>query len=519
MKQWMFKTSSKICIEEELKKIERKNEDALEKKFDKLKSELELIRKMYKEQQESNTVGLESLTIHGLPRVITSPSGIVKICWFILFAASLGLLYYFIGKSFTKFLSNQTYTVTSIEYGNLTFPAITICNMRKPKNYSIQYYQGSANANQLLAYALLNASTLSEPNYEQFSPGVGKFVEQMREYCSFGEKSEPCGKEHWSSTTLGPSCMIFNHDGSLTQEDIGLTNGLQLLLYIKSDTYLKELNDSFYDYVKHYPTQGEILVAVHEPNTFPDFWNSVYHIELGFLNHIQLYRTRMTKSTDIKCQNGYNESGLPIPGGYDQSVCLSVCNLMKSYQTCGDVLRKYRDVIGYDALPALNISSNCTNCLEKFDGSTFLDNDCNCQPVCNMTSDTSSTFVSSWLSNEKVMRINALMKETQNISLSNKDIRHNFTILNVYYNTFRSSLEEEKKRFQIEDLIADVGGLMGLCIGASFFSIFELAFVIMIFILDLPRQIWRRCCGRGRESHTKVLKIRPDSLITNYNIT
>ena len=116
LKKWMFKTSSKICIEEELKKIERKNEDALEKKATKLKSELELVQKMYKEEQESNAVGLDSLTIHGLPRVATSPSGFVKICWFLLFAASLCLLYFFIGKSLTKFKSNQTYTLEAIGY-------------------------------------------------------------------------------------------------------------------------------------------------------------------------------------------------------------------------------------------------------------------------------------------------------------------------------------------------------------------------------------------------------------------
>ncbi|XP_066920852.1 acid-sensing ion channel 4-B-like [Clytia hemisphaerica] len=494
VKKWMFKTSAKICIEEELKKIEEgKNENELEKKVTKLKSELELVQKMYKEQQQSNVVGLDSLTIHGLPRVISSPSGFVKICWFILFSASLALLYYFFCQTYDKFQSNPTYTVSSIEYGNLSFPAITICNMRNPRDHSVKYYQGSANANQLLAFALMNSTTLSEPDFERFSPGAGVFVDQIKKYCSFGGKSETCGKQYWNSVTLGPSCMMFNFDGKLTQKDIGLNNGLQLLLYIKSDTYLKDLNNSFYDYVNHYPTQGEILVAVHEPLTFPDFWSNVYHLQLGFLNHIQLYRKRTTKSQN--CMRGYNESNLPIPGGYDQSVCLSVCNLRKSYKTCGDILPKYRDVIGYDALPALNISSNCSQCLEQFDGSSFWKNDCGCRQACSSTSYTSSTLVSSWLSNEKVMRINALLKETRNIKLSNKDIRHNFTILNVYYNTFRSSLEEEKNRFEIEDLIADVGGLMGLCIGASFFSIFELVFVFIIFLVDLPRRIWRRCCG------------------------
>ena len=66
-----------------------KNDDEFNERVDKLKKEIQLIRMMYKEEQQTNLVGLDSLTIHGLPRVFSTPAGILKLCWLLFFLISV----------------------------------------------------------------------------------------------------------------------------------------------------------------------------------------------------------------------------------------------------------------------------------------------------------------------------------------------------------------------------------------------------------------------------------------------
>ena len=150
---------------------------------------------------------------------------------------------------------------------------------------------------------------------------------------------------------------------------------------------------------------------------------------------------------------------------------------------------------------------NISQCLEDvIHEISFADSmrPCGCDLACNSSYYTSSKFSSSWFSNEKIMVLESALKREAGLDFTESDIRRNFTILNVYYNSYLTSLETEEFTYDVSLLCSDVGGMMGLFCGASAFSIVELVFVFIISVLTLPMRLWRKCCTRHSKIDVKI---------------
>lgn len=521
-KCWLFKKSKQISLEDELRKMktkvkknnnkekitmkkghelvqttigdspQMKNDDEFNERVDKLKKEIQLIRMMYKEEQQTNLVGLDSLTIHGLPRVFSTPAGILKLCWLLFFLVSVFGLGINVLTSWDKYLRQPSATRSTKTFKQLNFPTITICNMRdKAKNKSHFPLNSTFTAKDHLVQALSRSTTLSPVSFGDFSDGMNLIVDRFDHYCMFGSRGLKCDTPHWQSLGFGRRCVVFNADGNLTQSDIGKKEGLQLMLYINSDDYLStEWNGDGLNY----PMDGEILVSIHEPNTMPDLWNNVFYLQLGFIQHIQLDRTIRTRIKD--CARKYPMAG--IPGDYVHTLCLSFCNMEKMFSKCGEIPSRFREFFGYDDLPKIQYPGvNTTQCLKDVAQElSFSDTmrECGCNLACDSTSYTFSKFSTSWLSNEKIMLMKTVLRKEAGLNFTESDIRRNFTLLNVYYNSYLTSLETEEFTYELSNLCSEVGGMMGLFCGASAFSIVELVFVIIIATLTLPLRLWRKCC-------------------------
>jgi len=439
---------------------------------------LEYCCKYCKDQKESNLVGLDSLTVHGLPRVISSPSGIVKVCWFILFGGSLFLMCYSLRSSLERFYAEPSYVRGRWEVADIIkFPTVTICDMRIRSDVSSSSNHTVSPQDPVvwLDNFLVNSSILRPVNFNKTSS-------HFPEFCVFGTLQKPCRPEWWKVSPMAPGCVAFNPDGLLTQNNIGQKNGLQLLLYMDSSNLSSNKHS-------HAPL-GEILVSVSHSDVFPDFWSNVFYLELGFSSQIQLVKKR--RSLIQGCLKEFPQPHLP--GHYDQSICLSSCLIWNTYMECGDILPQYRMFFGYNLLPKLDIVDNTSLCIEKVikDGSHNNIQSCGCESACNLTSYDQSSFSSSWISNEKVAMLREKLREKLNREVSDNDVRSNFTILNIYYNSLRHYIEQESLAFAWLDLVTDVGGMMGLYIGASVFSILELLFVTLMYVfVNGPRRVIR----------------------------
>ena len=67
-------------------------------------------------------------------------------------------------------------------------------------------------------------------------------------------------------------------------------------------------------------------------------------------------------------------------------------------------------------------------------------------------------------------------------------VKKNFAFVNLYYDEIKYTLMEESPAMEIMDLIANVGGTLGLFLGVSFLSFAEVAELIFeIFLLALHK--------------------------------
>ena len=463
-----------------VKKVDAMKMDDLGQKIvEKLKEKNECCHK----HENSNLVGLDSLTIHGLPRVISSPSGIVKVCWFLLFSASMLAFIFIMKSSHERYKEGLTYKKTSWDYQtDVEFPSVTICNSRKsdPPEPRLQLADGDASS--LLQTAFVNKSQPKAASFDEFSFGYSIIANKSTRFCIYGNSRQGCDQSMWHVSDLAPGCLIFNpYNGFfLNQTEAGEDQGLQLLVYINTSHDRPEPDRS---------THGDILLSIHHRNVYPDFWSNKISLELGFFNRIQLKRTMRT--TSFNCVDRY-PSNLYFPGLYDQSVCQASCKLRSIYSKCGDVWPEYRRFFTYSILPKLRVQNvnNVTECLSDMRQQKHAYKDeCGCYTACRSVTYHSSTVTSSWLSNEKIEVLKKELRHVFNRTLTEKDVRNNFTMLNIYYNVLMTYTEEEELAYGLLNLVADCGGMMGLCIGASIFSLLEIAFVIVIWCVDKIRSI------------------------------
>ena len=113
---------------------------------------------------------------------------------------------------------------------------------------------------------------------------------------------------------------------------------------------------------------------------------------------------------------------------------------------------------------------------------------CDCPVACSRTQYTTgisySEFPAKYAASDLAENISAQLNTTVNVSV----FQENFLGINIYFETL--SLEEQvtDNAYDIIALLSDIGGQLGLFLGASVISVFE--FVTWIF-----DEVKDRCCG------------------------
>ena len=77
---------------------------------------------------------VSSTTLHGFQRIFESPSRVFRVIWLVLLLAATTGYILFAVQSIEKYLSNPvsvSFTEVAPEKGELTFPAVTICNLNR----------------------------------------------------------------------------------------------------------------------------------------------------------------------------------------------------------------------------------------------------------------------------------------------------------------------------------------------------------------------------------------------------
>lgn len=273
-------------------------------------------------------------TVHGLRYVYESPSRIVRTVWLILLLTSIASNLFYSIQSFNKFFSNPVhieYAEIIPESGNLTFPAVTICNLNRFVKRKINmaeneedFYKLGLNLyvceaikkvseNMTCGQALLCAyekygwavidncnatkhrivnvlNSTKEPifNPERFLEAYGHdFNEMFLYYCVFSTKEDCKSSDFYPTLARGNRCFTFNSGKNGTKirntSLAGSSGGLGVLLDVQmNENTISEFSRGL-KLVVH--SQGTYLNLERGFNVFPGT-----HTVVGVTTiHVRLY--------------------------------------------------------------------------------------------------------------------------------------------------------------------------------------------------------------------------------------
>lgn len=110
--------------------------------------------------------------------------------------------------------------------------------------------------------------------------------------------------------------------------------------------------------------------------------------------------------------------------------------------------------------------------------------------------------------NQLVNHSNLLANFYPNVSqVTYEQLKNHLIALDIYYSDMKYTLIEEIEKTKFLDLVSGVGGTLGLFIGMSFLSFFE----IFDVIIELAYVLCQRVCFSGL-SNTRVVFVQPSKI-------
>ncbi|KXJ28002.1 Acid-sensing ion channel 2 [Exaiptasia diaphana] len=460
---------------------------------------------------------LHSLTLHGF-RFIFEPGPIFRrIVWLGILLCAVSMVFNQSRKSIGKYLAYPITTSVQVEFlEEITFPAVTICNFNLFPYYLINGTIGEKvmsilapqkyidNKEEVLFarspipnfmnYLRKRRSSKKEGtvvtddmldnekdfdfddkfDFAEFVRTHGHRIDHMIKRCRW--KSQPCGPENFSAviTEFG-LCYTFNSGRPghplLKVRRAGVDYALRLQLSVQQDQYYGSLRDSSgFKVMVHDqeepPLINELGIAI-QPGT---------HTFCGLRKEVM---NNLPKPFKTACEDKYLEGFTK----YTKSACLLKCRADYVIKMCK--CRSY-DLKGSAPPCSPREVKNCVwPAMEAFHNESH---NCECPVPCEITkyqlqlsyAQTPAKHFSEVLARRKHVRKDIMRHY----------LRDNFLELDVYFEEMQVTLIHQRQAYDQESLFGDIGGQVGLFLGASILTVlefFDLFLRIMAYKLNLRR--------------------------------
>ncbi|KAI5627514.1 acid-sensing ion channel 4 [Silurus asotus] len=445
-----------------------------------------------------------SCSLHGMKHVFGAAGGggggggcARRALWAAALLASLALFLHQASQCAVAYLQRAHVTALREEATReLLFPAVTICNTNRFR------FSALTDAD---IYHLANLTGLPpknpeghraadlqypEPDMQDIFNRTGHQLEDMLKSCNFSghncsardfsviqdEMIEDLTKQQNETFTIKPhhtgdlparfytvhcmakvytrygKCYTFNGNKTTSKKTKqgGMGNGLEIMLDIQQDEYLpiwRETNET--------SLEAGIRVQIHSQDEPPYIHQLGFGVSPGFQTFVSCQEQRLTYLPQPwgNCRSSTDPS---IPGydSYSISACNLHCETQLVLQECQcrmvhmpgnteicapDKLKCVDRALGY-----LRIDGSC-----RLVGAGFLDQGWN--------------LVSKNSGSSEVKTLNHMLKGIEN-----------FLILDIFFEALNYETIEQKKAYDVAGLLGDIGGQMGLFIGASILTILEI---------------------------------------------
>ncbi|XP_073533232.1 acid-sensing ion channel 1C-like isoform X5 [Phyllobates terribilis] len=434
------------------------------------------------EEEEQNekasdlTVFASNSTLHGISHVFL-PGGVTprRVFWACAFLSSLSCFLFQVADRIIYYSQyHHVTTLDEMESSLMTFPAITICNYNKFRLSRMTTRDvdnmgeilGLQNHMDELKNVIQNVTDPDTPfSLKEFYERTGHNIEDMILECRY--RNQECGPSNFSvEYTSNGKCYTFNSGKEgfelLYTLKGGTGNGLELMLDIQQNEYIPVFEDTADSFL-----EAGVKVQIHSQDEPPDIGQLGFGVAPGF-------------QTFVSCQQ-QNLSYLPPPWGdckdtpftspyfnkYSISACRINCETRLILEACGcrlvympgneTICEQENDIIcAEDTLRKIETSSNVEKPL------------CECQTPCSMVR------FGKELSMVKIPSKSASKFMAMKYNRTEEYIKENILVLDIFFEALNYETIEQKKAYEVAGLLGDIGGQMGLFIGASILTILEI---------------------------------------------
>ncbi|XP_048364692.1 acid-sensing ion channel 5 [Sphaerodactylus townsendi] len=442
------------------------------------KAKLYLTRKQLPSLEERKKYDYEfatSTSFHGVHNIVRTHSKTRKMLWMLIVLGSIVLVAWQISSRFINYFSWPTTTSVVVQYvENIEFPAVTFCNMNR--------YQTQAVANLSIIFFLWSivSGVLHFLDAEdKFGQELSDFLQRNQNFsikeftrnngfylnnstlleCEFfGKTCYPQDFQH-VFTEYG-NCFTFNHFNLPTRRSVSVSGrGLSLLFDIKQEQFTDDPSLGFVD--------AGITFAIHSPQEPPQFDGLGISTPVGMHAHaaIRQFKTVIQEYPWGECNPNIKLQHHKIYSTYG---CLQECKARLIQQKC-------------ECLPFM-LPGNGTECdLERFYkcvSPTVYNielmglcsvgtHNSSCPVPCEET-DYPVTISYSTFASEKAVKF-----LSTKLNKSPAYIRHNLVYIDIKYHDLNYQMTQQQKALSVSELLADVGGQLGLFCGASMITVIE----------------------------------------------
>ncbi|XP_055915485.1 pickpocket protein 28 [Eupeodes corollae] len=464
---------------------------------------------------------LQNSTLHGLKYIADEKITIFERSFFGLsFIFVILCSAFFISNIYTKWSETPIIITTSPQPTFITtipFPAVTICSLNKAlKSRVLQLDNSTLNYTLLMSLCAKNFKAnlffgqLSWKNFKLLLMRVAQPCDQMLAYCRFGSKPEECIKIFNPVLTDEGLCCTFNaldphfllknyteterFGKSTTDDNIpidwtpekGFSNNLPLKFFprVAAGTGSQMgltvvLNASSFEYYCSSSKSIGFKVLVHNPAEQPKISNFGFLVTAGRESRVSIepqYQTAVSQvrgiSTKIRQCLFSDEGNLNFYRTYSRKNCQLECEAHIIYKRCGCILY-YLPKIDPDTKICGPKDNQCSKSVQSEIQSTSGNYSCDsCLPACfelsyNPTVTSTKMVDGDFETNDDYPT--ELWTDMEDV-----------TIIHVYYlsNVFRSTTKGEI--FGFTEFLSNIGGLLGLFMGFSFFSVIEILYFIVL---------------------------------------
>ena len=365
---------------------------------------------------------IDNLSIHGATKVFKG-SVSERIFWALVMLGVLGYLFFSVNKLVASYLTYSVINnIEKVEMTKLKLPSVTICDFN---GYSC------------------NLATYNNINYRQSSQckkymGSVPFVSMLCQVNS--SHLHNCPADLIEKSPDNPMCLTFNPKQTVIQTED------------RSDRNFK---------IKLQPISGQIRLFFHQSGelTSPFIERRKNAVEAGKYNVIikQTNVSRLPSPYPSNCIQNISKEDAPFL--YTKNLCQERCVAENVKKKCGTLNKYWRRVLPSPATALDNITAMETSeCVRYLISEPRLS--CPCPKVCEET--------------HYEARIEQYKDNTNTDIIS----------LNIYFELREVTVITEVSTYDAIHFLADIGGLMGLLLGMSVLSVFEVLFCLVLFIID-----------------------------------